>query len=42
MKNEELKMKNEGSWYDLSGRKLGSKPAKSGLYIHNGKVVVVK
>ena len=30
------------SWYDLSGRKLGSKPAKAGLYIHNGKKVVIK
>ena len=30
------------SWFDLSGRKLGSKPAKPGLYIQNGKKLVVK
>lgn len=30
------------SWYDLSGRKLGSKPTKSGLYIMNGKKIVIK
>lgn len=29
-------------WFDLSGRKLGCKPAKAGLYIHNGKKVVIK
>ncbi len=34
--------KGEGEWFDLSGRKLGSKPAKQGLYIMNGKKVVIK
>ena len=29
-------------WFDLSGRKLGGKPTKSGLYIHNGKKVAIK
>ena len=28
--------------YDLSGRKLGSKPTKQGLYIMNGKKVLMK
>ena len=42
MKSEELRMKNEGSWFDLSGRKLGSKPTKPGLYINGGKKVVIK
>ena len=28
-------------YYDLSGRKLSGKPSKKGLYIHNGKKVVV-
>ena len=28
-------------WYDLSGRRLQGKPTKSGLYINNGKKVVV-
>ena len=34
--------KGEGDWYSLDGRKLGSKPAKAGLYINNGKKVVIK
>lgn len=31
-----------GEWHDLSGRKLGSKPTKAGLYIQNGRKVVIK
>ncbi|MBQ7462784.1 MAG: hypothetical protein IJS63_11210, partial [Bacteroidaceae bacterium] len=31
-----------GHWFDLSGRKLGGKPTQAGLYIKNGKKVVVK
>ena len=30
------------AWFDLSGRRLQSKPSKSGLYIHNGKKVFIK
>lgn len=30
------------SWFMLDGRKLGSKPAKAGLYIQNGKKIVIK
>jgi hypothetical protein len=30
------------AWYDLSGRKLDTKPAKKGVYINNGKKIVVK
>ena len=41
IKNEKLKIKNEGTeWFTLDGRKLGGKPTKSGLYIHNGKKVL--
>lgn len=29
-------------WYTLDGRKLQGKPAKKGLYIRNGKTVVIK
>ena len=29
-------------WYDLSGRRLEGKPAKKGVYIHNGKKEVVR
>ena len=30
------------AWYDLNGRKLNGKPTTKGLYIHNGRKVVVK
>jgi hypothetical protein len=30
------------NWYDLNGRKLDEKPTKKGLYIKNGKKVVMK
>ena len=33
---------NDGSWYDLNGRKLQAAPTKKGVYILNGKKVVVK
>ena len=29
-------------WYDLGGRKLNSKPKAKGIYINNGKKVVIK
>ena len=29
-------------WYDLSGRKLQGQPTQKGLYIHNGKKIVIK
>ena len=29
-------------WYDLNGRKLNGKPAQKGIYIKNGKKVIVK
>ena len=29
-------------WYSLDGRRLGSKPADAGLYIHNGRKVLIK
>ena len=31
-----------GTWYDLNGRKLDKMPTKKGVYIMNGKKVVVK
>ena len=31
-----------GTWYDLNGRKLQNVPTKKGMYILNGKKVVVK
>lgn len=32
----------DGKWFDLSGKQLGHRPVKTGLYIHNGKKVVIK
>lgn len=29
-------------WYTLSGMKLGKKPAKNGVYIHQGKKVIIR
>ena len=31
-----------GNWYDLNGRKLDKMPTKKGVYLFNGKKVVVK
>ena len=31
-----------GDWYSLDGRKLSSKPMKKGVYIQNGKKIVIK
>ena len=31
-----------GEWYDLNGRKLNGKPAQKGIYIKNGKKIIVK
>ena len=31
-----------GDWYDLNGRKLNGMPTKKGIYVKNGKKVVVK
>ena len=36
-------MDNEaGAWYDLSGRKLEGKPAQKGVYINNGRKVIIE
>ena len=32
---------NEATWYDLNGRRLQGKPSQKGIYIKNGKKVVV-
>ena len=42
IKNEELRMKNEGVWYTIDGRKLSGKPSKAGLYIVGNRKVVIK
>jgi hypothetical protein len=40
IENEQLT--NDSSWYDLRGRKLDTKPATKGVYINNGRKVVIK
>lgn len=32
----------DNAWYTLSGMKLGKKPAKNGVYIHQGKKVIIR
>jgi uncharacterized repeat protein (TIGR02543 family) len=32
----------DGVWYTLDGRKLQGEPTQKGLYIHNGKKVIIK
>ena len=33
---------NDNSWYSLDGRRLDGKPATRGIYVNNGKKVVIK
>jgi len=41
--NSQLTIQNEaGAWFTLDGRKLSGKPTQKGIYIHNGKKVVIK
>ena len=44
--SEELRVKSEefatAQWYDLNGRKLQAAPTKKGVYILNGKKVIVR
>lgn len=39
---KEVGLTQEGAWYTVQGTRLNSKPRQSGIYIHNGKAVVVK
>lgn len=32
----------ENAWYTLDGRRLQGKPAKSGIYVNNGRKIVIK
>ena len=45
--SEELRVKSEEfapatEWYTLDGRKLDGKPTTKGLYIHNGRKIIIK
>ena len=35
-------MPNDGKWYTVSGILIGEKPSQRGVYIHNGKAVLIK
>ena len=40
--NENDNVNGNGNWCDLSGRKLSGKPAAKGVYVVNGKKIIVK
>ena len=40
--NREERIENSDVWYDLNGRKFNGAPKLKGIYIHNGKKVVIK
>ena len=41
--NDKSGMRNgDDAWYDLSGRRLIGVPAQRGIYIHEGRKVVIK
>ena len=40
--NREPLTVNQHAWYTLDGRKLNGHPSTKGLYIHNGKKMIVK
>ena len=39
---EAEKKSNSDKWYTIDGRRLGSEPSKSGIYINNGKKKIVR
>ena len=39
---KEVNEVNDNSWYTLDGRKLSGRPTQKGLYINNGRKVVIK
>ncbi len=39
---QEKMVEESESWYEMSGRKLAGKPTRKGVYVHNGKIEVVK
>jgi uncharacterized repeat protein (TIGR02543 family) len=43
IQNSKSKIQNAGgTWYTLDGRKLSSKPTASGVYVNNGKKIIIK
>ena len=39
---EDVRCKMEDVWYTLDGRRLSGKPSQKGIYIHQGKKVIMK
>jgi hypothetical protein len=39
---KEKRIEKSESWYEMSGRKLVGKPTRKGVYVHNGKLEMVK
>ena len=37
-----IKQMEGGTWYTLQGVRLNDKPSQRGLYLHNGKKIIVK
>ena len=35
-------MNSDGAWYDMIGRRLTGKPSRRGLYVNNGRKIVIK
>ena len=38
----EMRVETRENWYEMSGRKLAGKPTRNGVYVHNGKLEMVK
>ena len=41
VQSSKFKVQSDNEWYDLLGRKLAGRPAKKGVYVHQGKKVVM-
>ena len=39
---EKMSDTDAGNWYTLDGRKLNGMPTKKGIYINNGRKVIIK
>lgn len=40
--NDVKALNDDGAWYDLQGHRYGERPTTAGLYIHNGKKIIIK
>ena len=42
VQGSQFKVQGKDSWYDLGGRRLSGKPTQKGIYVNNGRKVVMK